>query len=170
MPTTALRFFNIYGPRQALSNPYTGVLAIFSSRYLNDRPPIIFEDGLQRRDFVNVHDVVQACQLALENSTADGQVFNVGSGRPYSILDIASMIGEVLEKPWIKPQISGDYRVGDIRHCYADIDKASSLLGYQPKISLTDGLNELADWLRHQQAEDRVETMRRELTSRGLSV
>lgn len=170
IPTTALRFFNIYGPRQALSNPYTGVLAIFSSRYLNDRSPIIFEDGLQRRDFVSVHDVTQACQLALENSAADGQVFNVGSGEHYNILEIANMVGAVLQKSHIKPEISGEYRVGDIRHCFADIDKTSSLLGYQPQVSLTDGLNELADWLKHQQAEDRVETMRRELTSRGLSV
>lgn len=170
IPTTALRFFNIYGTRQSLSNPYTGVLAIFSSRFLNNRAPVIFEDGHQRRDFVSVHDVAQACQLALENPNADGEVFNIGSGTHYSILEIANMVGEVLQKPDLKPEISAQYRVGDIRHCFADIRKASTRLGYQPQVSLEQGLAELARWLEHQQAEDRVDNMRSELSSRGLSV
>lgn len=169
IPTTALRFFNIYGPRQALSNPYTGVLAIFSARYLNNRPPLIFEDGYQRRDFVSVHDVAQACHLALESSNADGEVFNVGSGENYSILDIAGKLAKVLYKTDIAPEFSGEYRVGDIRHCFADISKARNLLGYQPKVGLEQGLDELATWLQTQTAEDRVENMRRELSSRGLS-
>lgn len=170
IPTTALRFFNIYGTRQSLSNPYTGVLAIFSSRFLNNRPPVIFEDGHQRRDFVSVHDVTQACQLALENPKANGEVFNVGSGTHYSVLEIANMIGDVLQKPELKPEVSGKYRVGDIRHCFADIRKANALLGYQPRVTLEDGLAELGRWLKYQQAEDRVDTMRSELSSRGLSV
>lgn len=170
IPTTALRFFNIYGTRQSLSNPYTGVLAIFSSRFLNNRAPMIFEDGLQRRDFVNVRDVAHACELALENPNADGEVFNIGSGSHYSVLDIANMIGEVLQKPHLKPNVSGQYRVGDIRHCFADISKATRLLGYHPQVSLGQGLTELALWLEHQQADDRLDRMQSELSSRGLSV
>lgn len=170
IPTTALRFFNIYGTRQALSNPYTGVLAIFSSRFLNNKPPVIFEDGLQRRDFVSVHDITQACLLALENTQAKGEVFNIGSGVNYSITEIAQKVAQALDKQDIKPEITGEYRVGDIRHCFADISKAKQLLGYQPRVTLEDGLLELADWLQSQRSEDRVDTMRSELSRRGLSL
>lgn len=170
IPTAALRFFNIYGPYQSLSNPYTGVLAIFSSRLLNGRPPVIFEDGRQRRDFVSVHDVCEACLLALENDRADGEVFNIGSGKNYTIREIAAKIAEVLACPELAPQITGEHRVGDVRHCFADIRKAQELLGYRPRVDLTDGLEELAQWLQHQEAVDRVEVMRRELASRGLSL
>lgn len=170
IPTTALRFFNIYGPCQSLSNPYTGVLAIFASRLLNGREPLIFEDGRQRRDFVSVHDVCEACLLALESDHADGEVFNIGSGNNYSIAEIAARMADLLACPDLPPQITGDYRVGDIRHCFADIGKASDLLGYRPRVSLADGLEELAQWLQSQQAVDRVEIMRRELASRGLSL
>ncbi|MGM8225502.1 NAD-dependent epimerase/dehydratase family protein [Cellvibrio sp. ARAG 10.3] len=170
IPVTALRFFNIYGPRQALSNPYTGVLAIFSSRFLNNKPPIIFEDGKQRRDFVSVHDITRACVLALENSNADGEVFNIGSGENYSIADIATKVGQVLDKAHIAPEITGEYRVGDIRHCFSNIDKARNLLGYQPRVSLEDGLEELSQWLQGKASFDRVDTMRNELFSRGLSL
>jgi dTDP-L-rhamnose 4-epimerase len=170
IPTTALRFFNIYGPRQALSNPYTGVLAIFSSRFLNNKAPVIFEDGRQRRDFVNVHDIAQACLLALESERANNEVFNVGSGEHYSINEIANKVGEVLDKADIAPQVTGEYRVGDIRHCFADISKARDLLGYKPQVTLEDGLGELAEWLQGQRADDRVDTMRNELSRRGLSL
>lgn len=170
IPTTALRFFNIYGPYQSLSNPYTGVLAIFASRLLNGREPLIFEDGRQRRDFVSVHDVCQACLLALESDRAEGEVFNIGSGNNYSIGEIAAKVTEVLPGADLSPQITGDYRVGDIRHCFADIGKARDLLGYRPRVSLADGLAELAGWLETQQAVDRVEIMRHELASRGLSL
>lgn len=170
IPTTALRFFNIYGPRQALSNPYTGVLAIFSSRFLNNKAPVIFEDGQQRRDFVSVHDIAQACLLALEKDQASGKVFNVGSGQDYSVSEIARKVGEVLHKDDIAPQITGEYRVGDIRHCFADIGKARDLLGYKPQVTLDDGLAELAEWLKGQQADDRVDVMRNELSRRGLSL
>jgi dTDP-L-rhamnose 4-epimerase len=170
IPTTALRFFNIYGPRQALSNPYTGVLAIFSSRFLNDKAPVIFEDGQQRRDFVSVHDIAQGCVLALESDRANNHVFNIGSGENYSINDIATKVGQVLDKDDIAPQITGEYRVGDIRHCFADISKARDLLGYKPQVTLEDGLGELAEWLQGQRADDRVDAMRNELSRRGLSL
>lgn len=170
IPTTALRFFNIYGPHQALSNPYTGVLAIFSARLLNHNPPVIFEDGRQRRDFVSVHDVVQACRLALDAPEADGQVFNIGSGRNYSINEVAEKMATVLGRTSITPEVTGEYRVGDIRHCFADITKAKALLGYRPRIGLEDGLTELAEWLHTQQATDRVASMRGELSRRGLSL
>ncbi|QJR80584.1 NAD-dependent epimerase/dehydratase family protein [Alteromonas pelagimontana] len=169
IPTTALRFFNIYGPRQALSNPYTGVLAIFSSRYLNDRAPVIFEDGQQRRDFVSVHDIAQACVKALESDAANGQVFNIGSGNNYSILELAEKVAAQLGKSHLTPEVCGEYRVGDIRHCFGDISKAEKLLGYRPQVSLEQGLDELAQWLQKQSANDRVDSMRSELSSRGLS-
>src|SRR5690606_10039097 len=130
IPTTALRFFNIYGPRQALSNPYTGVLALFSSRFLNNQAPILFVVCELSRDFVSVHDISQACVLALESARSDQQVFNIGSGRDYSINEIARKVGKVLDKEDIEPQITGEYRVGDIRHCFADIGKARELLSY----------------------------------------
>lgn len=170
IPATALRFFNIYGPHQALSNPYTGVLAIFSSRLLNGRAPVIFEDGNQRRDFVSVHDIAQACLLALESDKANGEVFNIGSGENYSIREIAEKVARVLGREDLQPEITGEYRIGDIRHCFADISKARELLNYRPGVRLEDGLQELAAWLQHQQAEDRVELMRNELSSRGLSL
>ena len=169
IPTVALRFFNVFGTRQALSNPYTGVLAIFASRLLNDRPPLIFEDGLQRRDFVSVIDVVQGCRLALQVPHAAGQVFNIGSGRSYTVLDVAEMMQSRLGGP-AEPEICGKYRVGDIRHCYADITRARTVLGYQPSVPLEDGLGDLAAWLRDQTAHDRVADASRELAARGLTV
>src|SRR5581483_4440021 len=126
---TALRFFNVYGERQALSNPYTGVLAIFAARYLNGRPPIIFEDGRQKRDFVHVRDLAAGCVLALESPAARDEVFNLGGGEAYSVLEIAERLGKVLGKGHIKPQVRGNYRAGDIRNCFADISKASTVLG-----------------------------------------
>ena len=168
--TVAMRFFNVYGPRQALSNPYTGVLAIFASRLLNRRPPIIYEDGRQRRDFVSVYDVARALRLALETPGAAGQSFNVGSGRSASILEIADRMREVLDAPDIEPQVTGTYRVGDIRHCFADIGRARQLLGYEPQIALEEGLMELAGWLSTQSADDRVAEAHAELDARGLTV
>lgn len=170
IPTVALRFFNIYGTRQALSNPYTGVLAIFASRLLNGQPPLIFEDGYQRRDFVSVYDAVQACSLALEVPDAAGQAFNIGSGQSYTIREIAERMAQVLGQTKIQPEITNNYRMGDIRHCFADISQARQVLGYQPRISLEAGLVELADWLRDQVACDRVVEARAELAVRGLTV
>jgi dTDP-L-rhamnose 4-epimerase len=168
--TVALRFFNIFGTRQALSNPYTGVLAIFASRFLNNNPPLVNEDGKQRRDFVHVHDVAHACRLALETPEAAGEVFNIGSGRDYSILDIAEQMARVLGKEEIEPEIVGKCRVGDIRNCFADISHAQKILGYKPRISLQEGLAELADWLEGQIAVDRVDDAIHELSLRGLAV
>jgi len=165
----ALRFFNVYGPRQALSNPYTGVLAIFAARYLNDRPPLIFEDGFQRRDFVSVYDVARACRLALE-SPCTGEVINIGSGRSVTINEIAAGMAVALGREHIRPITTGKYRVGDIRHCFADITKAGRLLGYQPRVPLEQGFAELAEWLSGQTAFDRVEQAHRELEKRGLTL
>ncbi|HYF16633.1 MAG TPA: NAD-dependent epimerase/dehydratase family protein [Ramlibacter sp.] len=169
-PAVALRFFNAYGPRQALSNPYTGVLAIFASRLLNDSAPKIFEDGLQQRDFVSVYDVARGCRLALESPRAAGEVFNIGSGRPQTVQQIAQRLARVMGKEHIEPEIVGKYRVGDIRHCFADISKARSVLGYEPQVTLDDGMAELAAWLEGQAAVDRVQQASAELSARGLTV
>lgn len=170
IPAVALRFFNIFGTRQALSNPYTGVLAIFASRFLNDKPPLINEDGYQQRDFVSVLDVAQACRLAMESPAAAGEVFNVGSGRQYTIREIAERMARVLGKEHLLPEITGKYRMGDIRHCFADISRARKLLGYEPRVTLEKGLVELASWLEGQVAIDRVADARAELAARGLAV
>jgi dTDP-L-rhamnose 4-epimerase len=168
VPTVALRFFNVYGPRQALSNPYTGVLAIFASRLLNDRPPLVYEDGLQRRDFVSVYDVVRATRLALERE-ASGRAINVGSGESVSVLEIAGKLAELLDKR-LEPQITGKYRAGDIRHCFAEVGLARELLGFVPRVHLEDGMRELAEWLEGQVATDRVESAVGELAARGLTL
>lgn len=170
IPTVALRFFNVYGPRQSLSNPYTGVLAIFASRYLNDKPPLIFEDGRQKRDFVSIYDVAQACRLALETREAVDMAFNIGSGAAYSVLEVADCIASVLNKDDLKPQITGKYRMGDIWHCFADIGLARSVLGYTPCVSLQAGVWEFAEWLEGQLADDRCENASAELAARGLTL
>jgi dTDP-L-rhamnose 4-epimerase len=170
IPTVALRFFNVYGPHQALSNPYTGVLAIFASRLLNNNSPLIFEDGLQRRDFVSVHDVAHACALALEVPEASGEVFNIGSGENFSVREVAKRISVAVNKQGIEPEISGKYRVGDIRHCFSDISKAQKILGYEPVVSFDEGLEELANWLEGEVAVDKVIQAKTELSSRGLTV
>jgi dTDP-L-rhamnose 4-epimerase len=171
-PTVALRFFNVYGPYQSLSNPYTGVLAIFASRLLNDQPPLIFEDGEQRRDFVSVHDVAGACAAALDptNTGADGSVINVGSGESITVNEIAARLARILGKDGTPAQVTGKYRVGDIRHCFADIGRAKELLGFEPSVSIDDGMTELAGWLEGQVAIDRVDSAAAELASRGLTV
>jgi dTDP-L-rhamnose 4-epimerase len=168
IPTVALRYFNVYGPRQALSNPYTGVLAIFSARLLNGRPPFVYEDGLQTRDFVHVSDVVQANRLALERPEAVGRVYNVGTGRSTTLLELAERLARELgfEGP---PELPGRFRAGDIRHCVADVSRIRAELGYEPRVGLADGLRELLGWLRSQSAEDRLEQATRELAERGLA-
>jgi len=168
IPTVALRFFNVFGPRQALSNPYTGVLAIFGARLLNRRPPMVFEDGRQQRDFVHVSEVAEACRLALESDRAVDQVFNVGSGQQRSILSLAEELAEVMGLSRIKPHVIGKYRAGDIRHCFADISRSRELLGFNPSKDFRAGLGELAEWLADQKAEDRVEQAAAELKRRGL--
>lgn len=170
IPTTALRFFNVYGTRQALSNPYTGVLAIFASRLLNNNPPMIFEDGKQKRDFIHVKDVARACRLAMETPEANEQVFNIGSGNIYSIENIADKLAAVMGKDNLKAEITGKYRVGDIRHCFADTSKTKEVLGFEPQVKFEDGLYELAEWLKTQIATDNVSKASSELSSRGLTV
>ena len=169
LPTVALRFFNAYGRYQSLSNPYTGVLAIFASRLMNGKRPIIFEDGQQLRDFVSVEDVAWACRLALEVDAAQGLVFNVGSGYTVQVRDVAKKLAGILGKR-IDPEITGTYRVGDIRHCFPDISLAQRILGYSPKVNLEEGMRDLAEWLDRQTAHDRFNEMREELASRGLVV
>jgi dTDP-L-rhamnose 4-epimerase len=169
MPTTALRFFNVYGRHQALSNPYTGVLAIFAARLLNNRPPLVFEDGRQRRDFVSVRDVARACRLALSSDRSAGRAINVGSGHSVSIDEVALRLARVLDRP-IEPETTGKYRVGDIRHCFADISLASGLLDFEPEVSLDDGLADLAEWLEGQVAVDSVDAATADLAARGLTV
>jgi dTDP-L-rhamnose 4-epimerase len=168
LPTVALRFFNIYGTRQALSNPYTGVAAIFASRLLNERAPLVFEDGRQMRDFVSVHDIVQANLLAMDRSTADGLALNVASGEPVNVTEVASTLAGALGMALV-PEITGKYRAGDIRHCFADISAARKHLGYEPKVKFADGIHELVSWLRAQSAVDRVAEAAQKLTLYGLT-
>jgi dTDP-L-rhamnose 4-epimerase len=170
LPTVALRFFNVYGPDQALSNPYTGVLAIFANRLLNHRPPQLFEDGEQRRDFVSVHDVARACCLALHRDGADGEAVNVGSGQSVTVSQLAHELAQVIGRPEIPPRVTGRYRVGDIRHCFADIERVRRTLSFEPRVSLADGMAELAEWLEGRSSEDRVDAAAAELEVRGLTV
>ena len=167
IPTVALRYFNIYGTRQSLSNPYTGVMAIFSSRILNDNPPLIFEDGLQSRDFVHVSDVVQANLLAMESDKADGQIFNVGTGQAVTILEIAEKLISAMGAD-LKPEVAGKFRAGDIRHCFADISKIQEALGYEPVVTLDRGIEKLVEWGKEQDAVDRFEMASRELEDKGM--
>jgi len=168
LPVVALRYFNVYGTRQALSNPYTGVAAIFASRLMHLKAPLVFEDGRQMRDFVSVHDVVHANLLAMESPSADGKAINIGSGTPISIREIASALSCAMNLQ-IFCEITGKYRAGDIRHCFGDISKARELLGYEPRVRFEDGLAELIEWLREQSPEDKAESMVAELRTFGLT-
>lgn len=169
VPVVALRYFNIYGPRQSLSNPYTGVAAIFASRLLNRRAPLIYEDGRQMRDFVSVHDVVQANLLALECGEADGVALNIGAGEPISVREVAFALAKALGSG-IEPEMTDKYRAGDVRHCFADIGLAARTLGYAPRYSFAGGVSELVEWLRAQAPEDRAAEAARQLESFGLTV
>jgi len=167
MEGVALRLWNVYGPGQALSNPYTGVLAIFASRLANDERPMIFEDGRQRRDFVHVEDVARAFLLALEHPAAPGEVFNVASGTDRSIRDVARDLAAAMGKP-IAPEITGKARAGDIRHCIADTRRIQHRLGFASQRDFAADLAALASWVARQEARDRVQQARRELEQRGL--
>src|SRR5437868_10137651 len=168
VPAVALRFFNIYGERQALSNPYTGVAAIFASRLMNGNPPLVFEDGLQMRDFVSVHDVVQANLLAMELANANGRALNVGSGEAITVRDVARELARALGSD-LSPEITGKYRAGDIRHCFADISAARKLLGYEPQVRFAEGIQELVRWLGSQTAKDRAAEAVEQLAQYGLA-
>jgi len=168
LPTVAMRFFNVYGDRQALSNPYTGVLAIFASRLLNGQAPMIFEDGEQRRDFVHVRDVARAFADALELPQAAGGTFNIGSGQDRSVREVADALARAMGKNAITAEVVHKARIGDIRHCFCDATLARETLGFEPAEDFSAGLAELAEWVAGQTAEDRVAEARRELEARGL--
>ncbi len=168
LPVVALRYFNIYGTRQALSNPYTGVAAIFAARLLNRNAPMVFEDGAQQRDLVSVHDIVRANLLALESSKADGMAINIGSGSPISIAEVAKELARSLGVD-ADAEITSKYRAGDIRHCFADITLARRVLGFEPKFQFAVGIHELVEWLRSQSASDRVSDATQQLTAHGLT-
>ncbi len=168
MEAVALRLFNVYGPGQALSNPYTGVLAIFASRLANAKQPLLFEDGRQRRDFVHVKDVAKAFALALETPAAKGEVYNIGSGQDRSVAEIAAALAGAMGRPSILPEILGKARTGDIRHCFADTTKATGELGFAAAQDFAQGLAELSEWVAGQRAHDRLAEARRELEVRGL--
>lgn len=170
IPVVALRYFNVFGSRQAVSNPYTGVVAIFAARLMNNHPPLIYEDGGQMRDFVHVSDVARANILALRNSGADNQAVNIGAGRSISVNQIARELGKLLGREEIQPVITRTFRKGDIRHCFADISLARRLLGYEPSCAFSSGMKETAEWLAQERAEDRVDESVEQLKTRGLTI
>ncbi len=167
IPATALRFFNVYGSGQSLTNPYTGIITIFASKIRNGEAPLIYEDGLESRDFVHVSDVVQACLLAMDTGSSDYRVFNVGSGQALSVLEMARiMIGEMGAD--LNPEVIGKYRVGDIRHCHADLTNASRYLGYRPQTDFRTGICEFLAWAETRESADRLSQATEELRKRGL--
>ena len=167
IPTFALRFFNVFGPRQSLSNPYTGVAAIFLSRLLNAHAPLVFEDGQQARDFIDVRDIAQAVKMAVESDRAGAHVLNVATGRKTTVAEVASALSRALSID-LPPQLMGKYRAGDIRHCYGDPARAREVLGFEARYTFEQGLPALIDWCRREQPEDRVEDSLQELKRRRL--
>lgn len=169
IPTVALRFFNVFGPGQSLSNPYTGVAAIFASRLLNRNPPLIFEDGNQSRDFIHVSDIANGILLALESEDAVGHAINLGTGRPTSVRRVAEVLSLELGVD-VQPTLTGEFRAGDIRHCFASTAIARARLGFEAKTSFEEGMRQLARWLDGQKAVDRVDDARRQLVERHLTL
>lgn len=167
IPAVAMRYFNVYGTRQSLSNPYNGVVAIFMSRIKNNKSPIINEDGLQTRDFIHIKDVTSANIAALENDRADYQIFNVGGGVPITIKKIAEILINIC-KSSVKTDITNKIRKLDVRHCYADITKITNLLSWKPQVALKQGLEEVVNWSLQEKSEDKLEFALRELSQRGL--
>jgi dTDP-L-rhamnose 4-epimerase len=164
----ALRLFNAFGPGQALSNPYTGVLANFGARLLHGEPPLVFEDGRQKRDFIHVRDVARAFRLSMESPFAAGHTINIGSGHAYTIARVAELLAKAMDKPEISPRLLDKARAGDVRHCFADITKANDLLGFKPEHLLEDSLRDLVHWIRATGGQDRAEDAKRQLEVRGL--
>ncbi len=167
IPVTSLRFFNVYGSRQSLSNPYTGVCAIFMSRIKNDKPPFVFEDGKQSRDFISVKDIVRAAVAAIKKSESDYKICNLGNGKPLSIESVALELSKLFNKD-IEPYIPGGYRKGDVRHCYASIENAKKYLGWEPKIDFNSGLKELIEWAKSEPAFDKFDKAFDELIEKNL--
>lgn len=167
IPIVSFRCFNVYGPRQSLSNPYTGVTAIFISRLKNNKAPIVYEDGLQSRDFVSVHDVVEALILGMESDKSNNTIMNIGGGRPVSIREIALTLSKLLKKN-LQPKINGEFRKNDIRNCFADISKAKKILGWYPSVNLEEGLKELIKWSEGQESLDNFDKAEEELRNKNL--
>ena len=168
IPATALRYQNVYGPGQSLNNPYTGILSIFSTRIKNHSPIRIFEDGIESRDFVYVDDAVNATVLALTKKEADGEVFGIGSGVPTSVLTVARTLVDCYGIT-VPIQVTGEYRVGDIRHNYADLSKANRLLSYSPGVDFGEGIARFVAWVNTQDiARDAFDQSIEEMKSRGL--
>lgn len=165
--TTALRLFNVYGPRQALSNPYTGVAAIFSSRLLNGNQPIVFEDGEQTRDFTHVSDIAEAFFRSLTVNDASGVTLNVGAGRPHTLSSLGELLAKEIGAEW-RPEITRRFRAGDIRHCTADTARLEEVLGFRPRVHFEDGVKDLVGWVRSQRPSDNVDRATNELRERGL--
>ncbi|MEW6743417.1 MAG: NAD-dependent epimerase/dehydratase family protein [Planctomycetota bacterium] len=172
IPTTALRFFNIYGPGQSLDNPYTGVLSIFAARLVLGRSPIIFEDGGQLRDFVHVKDAVAAILRCFEVTSSglagvDGQVFNVGTGEPRSVREVAAHLSHIITRDAVSAVVTGTVRAGDVRHCYADCERFRRVTGFRAQVTFEQGMRDLALWAQEQQPRDRLELALEELVQRG---
>ncbi|CAI8202124.1 MAG: dTDP-L-rhamnose 4-epimerase [Cryomorphaceae bacterium] len=168
IPAVALRYQNVYGPGQSLSNPYTGILSIFSTRLLNGNDIDIYEDGQESRDFVFIDDVVNATILALEKTEANNQIFNVGSGIATSVTEVANSLKSLYNSD-VKISVSGKYRLGDIRHNYADLSKIKNALGFSPKFDFILGITSFVNWVKTQEVmEDKYETSIQELKNKGL--
>jgi dTDP-L-rhamnose 4-epimerase len=168
LPTIALRYLNTYGSRQALTNPYTGAAAIMATRLLNGRAPTIFEDGRQLRDFTHVSDVVRANLAAA--SAGRGALylpFNVGTGKSVMIVEVARALAEELGRA-IEPHVSGEFREGDIRHCFADVSRAKTLLGWEARVPFEEGVAELAAWAAGERPEDLTDRANAELRAQGM--
>lgn len=168
IPSTALRLFNTYGPEQSLSNPYTGAAAIFASRCLNGKAPIVFEDGMQSRDFVYVTDVANAFVKAIDTKPNFSGAINIGTGRQLPLIAMANLIAEKLEAP--SPIITGQFRKGDIRHCFADVSKAKRVLGWKAQVSFEEGIDKYIEWMAEQprDAVDKVSEHIDDMVKRGL--
>jgi dTDP-L-rhamnose 4-epimerase len=164
----ALRFQNVYGERQSLRNPYTGILSIFSNRMRQNLPINIFEDGLESRDFVHVSDVTRAISLSLDTDLPAFSLINIGAGVPTSVIEVAGLLRQELGSQSIL-NVSGDFRAGDIRHCYANLHQAQLLLNYKPEVEIAKGIRRFCSWVRTQAiVEDRSNQAMNELTRLGL--
>ncbi len=167
IPTLALRFFNVFGSRQALSNPYTGVAAIFMGRLKNGKVPLVFEDGAQSRDLIHVGDVADAVVRAAAGEGPACDALNVCTGRPITIGQVAATLAQRLGVD-LAPQFIGKYRAGDIRHCIGDPARARELLGFEARTTFEQGLDELLAWSAEQRPDDRLDASFAQLEQQGL--